>query len=125
MLITTSPEIGKPVGCEQRGLRSLGQREPSIAAPGSFFHFAMALNSNFNTPARPVESPIARVTNRPTQPGAMLEFSVIICAHNPRPQYLRRVLEALRSQTLPKQEWELLLIDNLSSIPLMPNWDLS
>jgi glycosyltransferase involved in cell wall biosynthesis len=57
--------------------------------------------------------------------GAMLELSVIICAHNPRPQYLRRVLEALRSQTLPKQQWELLLIDNSSSKPLRAQWDIS
>jgi glycosyltransferase involved in cell wall biosynthesis len=55
----------------------------------------------------------------------MLDASVIICAHNPRPQYLRRVLEALRSQTLPKEQWELLLIDNLSSDPLTAQWDLS
>jgi GT2 family glycosyltransferase len=55
----------------------------------------------------------------------MQELSVIICAHNPRPHYLRRVLEALRAQTLPKQQWELLLIDNLSSNPLMSDWDLS
>src|SRR5947208_16391904 len=55
----------------------------------------------------------------------MLELSVIICAHNPRPQYLRRVLEALRSQTLPKQQWELLLIDNSSLDALMAQWDLS
>ena len=54
----------------------------------------------------------------------MLELAVI-CAHNPRPQYLRRVLEALRSQTLPKEQWELLLIDNLSSDPLTAQWDLS
>jgi glycosyltransferase involved in cell wall biosynthesis len=57
--------------------------------------------------------------------GAMLELSVVICAHNPRPQYLRRVLEALRAQTLPKEQWELLLIDNLSLNPLMSDWDLS
>jgi glycosyltransferase involved in cell wall biosynthesis len=55
----------------------------------------------------------------------MFELSVVICAHNPRPQYLRRVLEALRSQTLSKEQWELLLIDNLSSDPLMAQWDLS
>jgi len=55
----------------------------------------------------------------------MLELSVVICAHNPRPQHLRRVLEALRAQTLPKEQWELLLIDNLSSEPLMTQWDLS
>ncbi len=57
--------------------------------------------------------------------GVMLELSVIICAHNPRPHYLGRVLEALRSQTLPKQQWELLLIDNSSSTPLRAQWDIS
>jgi glycosyltransferase involved in cell wall biosynthesis len=56
---------------------------------------------------------------------AMLELSVVICAHNPRPHYLCRVLEALRAQTLPKPQWELLLIDNLSSNPLISDWDLS
>src|SRR5262249_38132327 len=56
---------------------------------------------------------------------AMLELSVIICAHNPRPPYLRRVLEALRCRTLPKSEWELLLIDNSSSMPLRAHWDIS
>jgi glycosyltransferase involved in cell wall biosynthesis len=55
----------------------------------------------------------------------MLELSVIICAHNPRPHYLQRVLAALRDQTLPMERWELLLIDNLSSPPLASNWDLS
>ena len=55
----------------------------------------------------------------------MLELSVIICAHNPRPHYLHRVLEALRSQTLPKSQWELLLIDNSSSTPLRAKWDIS
>jgi glycosyltransferase involved in cell wall biosynthesis len=55
----------------------------------------------------------------------MFELSVIICAHNPRPHYLRRVLAALRAQTLPVQQWELLLIDNLSSAPLASEWDLS
>lgn len=51
--------------------------------------------------------------------------SVIICAHNPRPDYLRRVLDALASQTLPKEQWELLLIDNASQEPLATAWDLS
>jgi glycosyltransferase involved in cell wall biosynthesis len=57
--------------------------------------------------------------------GAMLELSVVICSHNPRPHYLRRVLEALRVQLLPSERWELLLIDNLSSRPLASDWDLS
>jgi glycosyltransferase involved in cell wall biosynthesis len=55
----------------------------------------------------------------------MLKLSLLICAHNPRPHYLRRVLDSLRAQTLPREQWELLLIDNLSSTPLNSNWDLS
>src|SRR5260221_12668969 len=54
-----------------------------------------------------------------------MECSVIICTHNPRPDYLRRVLDALRAQTLPKEQWELLLIDNASKEPLAWAWDLS
>lgn len=52
-------------------------------------------------------------------------MSVIICAHNPRPDYLQRVLLALKNQTLSKELWELLLIDNLSAEPLFERWDLS
>ena len=52
-------------------------------------------------------------------------LSVIICTHNPRPDYLQRVLNALKAQTLPKEEWELLLIDNASGEPLANVWDLS
>jgi glycosyltransferase involved in cell wall biosynthesis len=47
-----------------------------------------------------------------------VEASVIVCTHNPRPHYLRRVLEALRKQTAPTKKWELLLIDNASRAPL-------
>jgi glycosyltransferase involved in cell wall biosynthesis len=43
-----------------------------------------------------------------------MRLSVIICTHNPREDYLFRTLEALREQTLPLAEWELLLIDNAS-----------
>lgn len=52
-------------------------------------------------------------------------ISVIVCTHNGRPDYLRRVLEGLRAQTLPLQDWELLVIDNQSSEPLALTWDLS
>ena len=52
-------------------------------------------------------------------------LSVIICTHNPRPDYLRRVLEALKAQTLPGEQWELLLIDNASKESLAGKWDLS
>ncbi len=55
----------------------------------------------------------------------MPEISAIICTHNPQPAYLRRVLDALKDQSLPKQQWELLLIDNASNEPLASTWDLS
>ena len=55
----------------------------------------------------------------------MISISAIICTHNPRPDYLRRVLDALKAQTLPKEQWELLLIDNASKEPLATSWDLS
>ena len=53
------------------------------------------------------------------------DISVIICAHNPRPDHLRRALDALKCQTLPLERWELLLVDNASKEPLAPTWDLS
>jgi glycosyltransferase involved in cell wall biosynthesis len=56
---------------------------------------------------------------------AMCKASIIICTHNPRPNYLQRVLSALRDQTLSTAQWELLLIDNASEVPLAPQWDLS
>jgi glycosyltransferase involved in cell wall biosynthesis len=55
----------------------------------------------------------------------MLEASVVICARNPRPDYLARVLGALSSQTLPREKWELLVVDNASDVPLAQDWDLS
>ncbi|MGO8696322.1 MAG: glycosyltransferase [Limisphaerales bacterium] len=54
----------------------------------------------------------------------MFALSVIICTHNPRLDYLRRVLDALKAQTLPKEGWELLLVDNASKDPQSPVWDL-
>jgi glycosyltransferase involved in cell wall biosynthesis len=53
------------------------------------------------------------------------QVSVIICAHNPRENYLRRVLVGLQTQTLPFTEWELLLVDNGSKIPVSERVDLS
>ena len=51
--------------------------------------------------------------------------SVILCTHNPRPEYLGRVLASLRGQALPAKEWELLLIDNASEQPLAQTVDIS
>jgi GT2 family glycosyltransferase len=55
----------------------------------------------------------------------MVDISVIICTHNPRQEYLCRVLKALRNQILPLDKWELLLIDNASEMPLAFAWDIS
>jgi glycosyltransferase involved in cell wall biosynthesis len=51
--------------------------------------------------------------------------SVILCTHNPRPEYLVRVVASLRGQTLPAKEWELLLIDNASKQTLAQTVDVS
>jgi len=55
----------------------------------------------------------------------MTFISVIICSHNPRPDYLRRVLDALRAQTLPQDQWELIIVDNRSDEPLEGRFDIS
>ncbi len=55
----------------------------------------------------------------------MPSISVIIRAHNPRKDYLERVVDALKAQTLPEEQWDLLLIDNASKEPLASQWDLS
>jgi glycosyltransferase involved in cell wall biosynthesis len=50
-----------------------------------------------------------------------MRLSVILCAHDPRPEHLHQTLAALRAQTLPLADWELLLIDNASPVALDPN----
>lgn len=49
------------------------------------------------------------------------DVSVIICTHNPDRARLARVLSALRAQTLAPERWELLLIDNASTSPVVPD----
>lgn len=50
---------------------------------------------------------------------------MVICTHNPREDYLRRTIGALRAQTMPLDCWEFLLIDNASAVPLAAKWDLA
>jgi glycosyltransferase involved in cell wall biosynthesis len=52
-------------------------------------------------------------------------LSVLICTHNPRADYLDRTLTALAAQSLPRQEWELLVIDNCSASPVADRFDFS
>ena len=44
-----------------------------------------------------------------------LSVSVVICTHNPRRDYLERCLVALDRQTLSKDIWELIIVDNVST----------
>lgn len=55
----------------------------------------------------------------------MFSLSIVICTHNPRADYLHRVLQALNDQTLSKDLWELLLIDNASDKVISSEIDLS
>lgn len=54
-----------------------------------------------------------------------LLLSVVICTHNPRTEYLLKVLNALSCQTLSYDLWELLLIDNASNRKLAEEVDLT
>lgn len=54
-----------------------------------------------------------------------VEVSVITCSHNPRSDYLTLAIEALKNQTLDRQNWEYLLIDNGCDDPLEQSVDLS
>ena len=51
--------------------------------------------------------------------------SVIVCSHNSIRGILDRTLAALRAQTLPLEESELLIVDNGSETPLAETLDLS
>jgi glycosyltransferase involved in cell wall biosynthesis len=53
------------------------------------------------------------------------ELSVILCTHNPRLDYLSRTMKALTEQTLPRERWEFVLVDNASAEPLQAAVDLS
>lgn len=52
-------------------------------------------------------------------------ISVIMCSHNPRPEYIARSLDSLASQTLPFDRWELIVVDNASDERLDKRLDLS
>ncbi len=54
-----------------------------------------------------------------------MRLSVVIPAHNPLPDYLERVLAGLRAQTLPPDQWELIVVDNASSPPLAERTNLT
>jgi len=52
-------------------------------------------------------------------------ISAILCTHNPREDYLERTLHSLAQQNLAGEEWELIVVDNGSKIPIcrLPGWN--
>jgi glycosyltransferase involved in cell wall biosynthesis len=52
-------------------------------------------------------------------------ISVVTCSHNPRRDYLEKVLDGLRAQTLDPSRWEYIVVDNASSPPIAGSIDLS
>ena len=55
----------------------------------------------------------------------MTVLDVIICTHNPDLEYINRVLNALKIQSLNQERWNLIIIDNNSDTPLQSAVDLS
>ncbi len=55
----------------------------------------------------------------------VLQLSVVVPCHNPQRGYLARVMDALRGQTLPQTDWELVVVDNASDPPLSDWVDVS
>jgi glycosyltransferase involved in cell wall biosynthesis len=53
-------------------------------------------------------------------------ISAIICTYNPRRDLLLKVMESLARQTLPRDRFEIVMVDNNSSPPLhAEDWNLS
>lgn len=54
-----------------------------------------------------------------------MRLDVILCTHNPRGDFLGRTLDALKRQTLSRDEWSLLIVDNASAQPVVDCADFS
>ncbi len=51
-------------------------------------------------------------------------LAVAICTHDPKPEYIARVLDALAQQTLTQQSWSMTIVDNASSSELASLFDV-
>lgn len=72
-----------------------------------------------------VSEPTTAENAGPTQAQPPLPCSVVIPTYNPRPHVFRAVLDALRGQTLPLTDWELIVVDNGSRPAVKTLVDLS
>lgn len=55
----------------------------------------------------------------------MTSLLVILCTHNPRPDFLAATLDALRRQSLSPETWDFLVVDNASPTPVEAKLDLA
>lgn len=55
----------------------------------------------------------------------MTTLAVALPTYNPRPDFLQRVLDSLRAQSVPPDRWEFLIVDNNSKPPVADSADLS
>ena len=115
----------------QKNLREDSDRheDGSNAHPASFMRRTVltAVCESLGTLIRRVvNKPTANLEPLSTRGGAgPMKISVSLCTHNPRMDYLNRVLLGCRNQTLPFSEWELLLIDNACTEPLAARFDIA
>ncbi len=54
-----------------------------------------------------------------------IKISVILCTHNPKTNAMNRALEGLKSQTLNTDNWELIIVDNVSKFKFCDIFDVS
>jgi len=52
-------------------------------------------------------------------------LSVLLCTHNPDPKLFGPTIEALQEQTLPRSQWELIIVDNASRPPISDTCSLA
>lgn len=52
------------------------------------------------------------------EPRAKPRLSVVVCTHDPRPDYLARTVDGLRRQSVAGTDWEFLIVDNASKTPV-------
>ncbi len=53
-----------------------------------------------------------------------LRVSAIVCSHDPDKSGMDRVMEALRRQTMPREFWELMVVDNASPSRLSEDFEI-
>ena len=63
--------------------------------------------------------------NKNEQGGSIVKMTVVVCTHNPRREFLERTLEGLRRQTFSVENWDLLVVDNASTVPASSQFELT